>query len=94
MTLTHENDGQKLIDWFQNRLKEKAGICWGIALNGDRNIIGTIGFNNFTPNHRANTGFDLRTEFWNQGLITEALEAANDFGFDTLVINSIEAEVM
>ena len=94
VTLVQENEAQKLIDWFQNRYKEKAGIRWGIELNGERNIIGTIGFNNFTRNHRANIGFDLQAEFWNLGFIAEALEAVLDFGFDSLEINRIEAEVM
>ena len=94
VTLVEEHEAQKLIDWFQNRFTENAGIRWGISLKGESNIIGTIGFNNFIRNHRANIGFDIRAEFWNQGFISEALEAVMAFGFETLAINRIEAEVM
>ena len=94
VTLVEEKEAQKLIDWFQHRFTEKSGIRWGIALKGERNIIGTIGFNNFTPHHRANIGFDLRAEFWSQGFMTEALQTVINFGFDNLAINRIEAEVM
>lgn len=94
VTLTQENEAQKLIDWFQNRFTEKAGIRWGIALKDQRNIIGTIGFNNVIKNHRANIGFDLQAEFWNRGFITEALKTVIEFGFNELEINRIEAEVM
>jgi ribosomal-protein-alanine N-acetyltransferase len=61
---------------------------------GTSNIIGTVGFNNFTKRHRANIGYDLQVDFWNRGFITEALEAVIEYGFYELNINRIEAEVM
>lgn len=90
----NEQEAQKHIDWFQNRFKDKLGIRWGIAIKGQQNIIGTIGFNNFSKRHRANIGYDLQTEYWNNGFITEALKAVINFGFNQLEINRIEAEVM
>ena len=94
LTLTNEEEAQKIIDWFQNRFAEKVGIRWGISLKGHANIIGTIGFNNFTKQHRANIGFDLQVEFWNNGYLTEAIKRVTEFGFNKLDINRIEAEVM
>jgi ribosomal-protein-alanine N-acetyltransferase len=94
VTLTKEGEAQKFIDWFKNRFKENAGIRWGISLKGQDNIIGTIGFNNFNKRHRANIGFDLQSDFWNNGYLTEALKAVIEFGFRNLDINRIEAEVM
>ena len=61
---------------------------------GEQNIIGIIGFNNFTKRHKANIGFDLQSESWNKGIMTEALSAVLNFGFNQLEINRIEAEVM
>lgn len=90
----NEQKAQKCIDWFQNRFKDKLGIRWGIAIKGQQNIIGTIGFNNFSKRHRANLGYDLQSEHWNNGFITEALKAVINFGFKQLEINRIEAEVM
>ena len=94
LPLTNEQEAQKSIDWFQTRFKDKLGIRWGIALKGQQNIIGTIGFNNFTKRHRAQIGYDLQTKYWNNGYITEALKTVINFGFDNLEINRIEAEVM
>jgi ribosomal-protein-alanine N-acetyltransferase len=94
LPLTNEQEAQKSIDWFQSRFKDKLGIRWGISIKGQQNIIGTIGFNNFTKRHRANIGYDLQTEHWNNGYITEALKTVINFGFDQLEINRIEAEVM
>lgn len=89
-----EQDGQKLVDWFRTRFQEGQGIRWGIALKGSEHIIGTLGFNNFTRQHRANLGYDLQTAYWNNGYITEALRAVITYGFHTLEVNRIEAEVM
>ena len=94
LPLKHEQDGQTLLDWFRNRFKEGLGIRWGIALKGEANIIGTIGFNNFTSKHRANIGYDLQSIYWNKGYMKEALQTIIDFGFNELDINRIEAEVM
>ena len=94
LPLKDEAEGQKLLDWFINRFKDGAGIRWGIALKGNSNIIGTIGFNTFTPKHRANIGYDLHSSYWNRGYMTEALQAVIAFGFNELNINRIEAEVM
>lgn len=90
----NEQDAQKFIDWYRIRFKDGLGFRWGISLKGEKNIIGTIGYNNFTKKHRANIGYDLKPEYWNRGYITEALHKVIDFGFNQLEINRIEAEVM
>jgi ribosomal-protein-alanine N-acetyltransferase len=94
LPLKQEQEGQKLLDWFRNRFQDGLGIRWGIALKGKSNIIGTIGFNNYAPKHRANIGYDLQSSYWNRGYMTEALHAVIGFGFNELDINRIEAEVM
>jgi [ribosomal protein S5]-alanine N-acetyltransferase len=94
VTLSEEGEAQKYLNWFCSRFADKAGVRWGISLKGDKGIIGTVGFNNFTKRHRANLGYDLQAEFWNKGYVTEALEAVIEFGFQKLDINRIEAEVM
>ena len=89
-----EQDAKKFIDWYHNRFQDNLAIRWGISLKGQKKIIGTIGFNNFAKNHRANIGYDLRPEYWNQGYMSEALNKVINFGFNQLEINRIEAEVM
>jgi len=94
LPLECENDSYRLIDHFRKRFESKAAIRWGIRQNECSEIIGTVGFNNFTRKHRANIGYDLQQDYWNQGIITEALHAIISFGFHALDINRIEAEVM
>ncbi len=91
---TCPDEGQKFIDWYSNRFVEDAAIRWGIALKGEKTIIGTLGFNNYTKYHRANIGYDLQRKYWGNGYMKEALQEVIDFGFGTLGINRIEAEVM
>ena len=94
VTLTKVEEAQKFIDWYQTRFTDYAGIRWGVSLKGQSNIIGTIGFNNFTKRHRANIGYDLQVDYWKNGYLTEALRLVIEFGFKQLEINRIEAEVM
>ncbi|WP_018342202.1 GNAT family N-acetyltransferase [Cytophaga aurantiaca] len=90
----NESEGQRLIDLFQTRFTNQTGIRWGIALKGTNNIIGTIGYNSYTTNHKATIGYDLQTLHWNKGYATEALQKVIEFGFEQLQVNRIEAEVM
>lgn len=89
-----EKDCSRLITHFRSRFEAKSAIRWGIRLNDNNEIIGTVGFNSFIKKHRANLGYDLQYAYWNRGIITEALYAVISFGFYALDINRIEAEVM
>ena len=94
VTLVEKQEAQKYIDWFRMRFEEGLAVRWGISLKGQDSIIGTIGFNNFIKGHRASIGYDLQYKQWNRGFLTEALNEIVNFGFTTLEVNRIEAEVM
>lgn len=87
----NESEGQRIIDLFQSRFINKTGIRWGIALKGTTDVIGTIGYNSYTINHKATIGYDLLSAHWNKGLATEALKKNIEYGFNQLQINRIEA---
>lgn len=64
-----------------------------IELAQERKVIGTIGFMWLQQENRsAEVGYSLSRAYWNRGLMTEALKAVLDFGFDTLRLNRIEAQ--
>jgi len=90
----NESEGQRIIDLFQTRFTNQTGIRWGIALKGTTAIIGTIGYNSYTTNHKGTIGYDLQTQYWNKGYATEVLQKIIDYGFNQLQVNRIEAEVM
>ena len=62
---------------------------WVLALrSGDGGAIGNIHFRPRADSAKGNRGFWLAEPYWNQGLMTEAITAVNDFAFNTLGIES------
>jgi [ribosomal protein S5]-alanine N-acetyltransferase len=62
---------------------------WVVVLrSGDGRAIGVISFRPQAEGLKGNRGFWLAEPYWNQGLMTEAIEAVNDFVFKTLDIES------
>ncbi|MEE1199511.1 MAG: GNAT family protein [Christensenellales bacterium] len=65
---------------------------WGIQLKETGRIIGTIGFVWIdSVNASAEVGYSLARPLWGQGLMTEALQAVIRYGFESLLLNRIEA---
>ncbi len=91
---TSPEDGRQYVEVFRKGFEDNMYIRWGITLKGESHIIGTLGFNNYTLNHRAEIGYDLHREHWNKGYITEALKEIIEYGFDVLEVNRIEAEII
>lgn len=87
-------DVRKVIDFLNQRFRDKAGIRWGIALEGRDELIGMIGFNSFVPGHKGVLVFALVQEYWGKGYMTEAITAVVAYGFDHLELQRIEAEVL
>jgi [ribosomal protein S5]-alanine N-acetyltransferase len=58
---------------------------WVLVLRpGDGEAIGNINFRPRAEGRKGNRGFWLAEPYWNQGLMTEAIAAVNDFAFLTL----------
>lgn len=82
----------KFIQTQQKNLENNVSIVWGITLKDQSELIGTICLWNFSENKKvAEVGYDLKTEFHNKGIMTEALNLVLNFGFNELKIQKIEA---
>ena len=56
-------------------------------------MIGTVGFMWINGEYRsAEVGYSLSRDYWNRGIMTEALRAVVAYGFDSLNLNRIEAQ--
>jgi [ribosomal protein S5]-alanine N-acetyltransferase len=81
------------------RIEEDAinsdGITWKISVKKEpEKLIGTIGFwRIIKPHYRAEVGYMLHPDFWNNGFMKEALQAVIDFGFNNIRLHSIEAHI-
>lgn len=92
--LENLEQAEAFVEFFSNSYKEKKGIRWGIEIKGIQGIIGTIGFNAWSPKHkRAEIGYEIHPEQWRRGYTSEAVLEVIQYGFDELGLTRIGAVV-
>lgn len=85
---------KQIIISFSKSFEEKGGIKWGIELKEKGTIIGTMGFQDWSHEHkRANLSYALFPEIWGKGYASEAIETVISFGFQELGLERIGAVV-
>jgi ribosomal-protein-alanine N-acetyltransferase len=88
------NDAVDLIKVINDLLSSNNGITWCISLKSDGRFIGSIGFWRIEKeNYRAEIGYLLNPVYQGTGLMQEALDAVIPYGFDTMNLHSIQANV-
>ncbi|UCE90877.1 MAG: GNAT family N-acetyltransferase [Methanobacteriota archaeon] len=92
MEAAREELRRYMIDLYQRR----RGFRWIITLKGESQPIGTLGFYKWVPSagYQAEMGYDLAREYWGRGIMTEAMKAVIDFGFERMELNRIEIYIM
>jgi len=81
------------IRFLLRQYRSGAPSTFVIELNAERKVIGTIGLMWMQQENRsAEIGYSLSRQYWNRGLMTEAVEAIIRFCFDTLRLNRVEAQ--
>ncbi len=84
----------RLIYHWDDRFLSRKGIRWGITRKGDNTIIGTCGYRFWgKPLFCAEIGYELKKDYWRQGIMSDALKTIIKFGFESQ-LNRIEATVM
>jgi [ribosomal protein S5]-alanine N-acetyltransferase len=87
-------DAQIHIEWLDSLLKEQKGIWWGIGFHSQQSLIGACGFYNLSKQHKkTEVEFWLQPEYWQQGVMTEALPNIVGYAFEELGMHRIEAFV-
>lgn len=67
-------------------------INWSICLKENGQMVGSICLWNFSSDSKiGEVGYALDTKYHNQGIMSEALKAIIDFGFNELALEEIEA---
>jgi ribosomal-protein-alanine N-acetyltransferase len=80
------------MDWFRQLIEEEKGRWWAICLPDDHVMIGAVGFNSLSREHRkAEAGYWLLPDHWGKGYAAEALQSACRFGHLALCLHRIEA---
>lgn len=86
------SESKSYIRYMIRKYRAGDAASWGIALNSDDRVIGTIGFMWIQPdNASAEIGYSLARRCWNRGYMTEALRALIRYGFTQMDLNRIEA---
>lgn len=86
---------REIIDWAERIIREKSGIRWAIALKPSDRMIGSCGFHLYERRHRrAEIGYELHSEYWRRGIMSEATQAVLQFCFERLGAHRLEADVV
>jgi ribosomal-protein-alanine N-acetyltransferase len=88
------NEIKSFIKYINKKRKDNEAISWGISLKTNSELIGTISYHSIEKdNYRAELGYMLLPEYWNKGLISEAIPNVIDYGFNTMKLHSIAANI-
>lgn len=73
---------------------KEEGFTWTICLKDNLTFVGNIGFFRIKKEvFRGELGYAMLPEFWGKGIMSEAIQAVLEFGFNTMGFNSIEADI-
>lgn len=87
-------DANDEINWYEKIFKEQIGLRWVIEEAKTKKVIGTCGYLNYEKEHnRIEIGYDLKSDYWGQGIMQETLGKIIHFAFTSMEINKIEAKV-
>jgi ribosomal-protein-alanine N-acetyltransferase len=88
------DQARRLIENLAEAAFVGAGIHWAITLRGDERLIGKCGYNGWRKAHRrGDISYIVAREHWGKGIVSEALGAMLDYGFDHMNLHSVEAGV-
>lgn len=77
---------------IKQRVENNETIFWGISLKNQPELIGTICLWNFSEDRKtAEVGYELLPNYQRKGIMSEALKAVLNFGFNELYLNEILA---
>ncbi len=79
---------------INDKINANEGINWAICLKDNPKFIGLLGlYKIHVENLRAEIGYMILPEFNNRGIVSEAILAVNNYGFDVMNLHSIEAVI-
>ncbi|MGI8561286.1 MAG: GNAT family N-acetyltransferase [Luteimonas sp.] len=92
--MTEPSEAAGLIVDIDERFEQREMINWVVAERRDDRVIGSCTLFQFSQRHRrAELGYALRSDHWSRGLAREAVTLALDWGFRTLGLHRIEADI-
>jgi ribosomal-protein-alanine N-acetyltransferase len=94
-TFTSIEQGHELAARTAAQHRQRDAIRWGLLLPASPHIIGTCGYTRWNQeNQFAVLGYDLARPYWHHGLMSEAVAAVLQLGFEQAALHRVEATVM
>ena len=88
------NDSEEFVLNNITSYKEKKGFFWAIIEKSTDQFIGDFSFWRLDRvNARAEIGYSLKSDFWGNGYMKEAMHTLIRFGFKELKLHSFEANI-
>ena len=88
------SEAEAMANGYEDGIKNKWEIRWGIVLKETGKLIGTCGFHAISDyDKRVEIGYDLNRDYWGKKIMTEALSLIIKFVFEVSDVNRIEAFV-
>jgi ribosomal-protein-alanine N-acetyltransferase len=88
------DDARKFIEKINDQISKNEVIYWGITLRNDNKLVGTICYWNISKEScRADIGYELHPDFQGKGIMQEAIIRIIDYGFETIKLKVIEADL-
>ncbi|MCS4301323.1 N-acetyltransferase [Chryseobacterium pennae] len=85
-------DALEFILHIKRKTQNKEIIFWGISYKDNLSLIGTICLWNFSEDRKtAEVGYELLPEHHRKGIMSEALHAVLDYGFNELQLEEVLA---
>lgn len=90
----HEEQAAGMIRFLNALAEQGQAFRWSIVSKRRKQVIGSCGFNNWDQeNQRAEIGYELGQRYWGKGLMTEALTALIQYGYQHMNLHRIQALV-
>jgi len=84
-----------MIENYIGGYAKKTSYRWAIARKDSDMLIGTCGYYWWDASHSvAELGYDLSRVYWGKSVMTQAVQVAVKWAFETLEVNRIQATVM
>jgi len=93
-TIPYPYEEENAVSWVNMASKgfeDKGTYIFAIEYREIGKLIGGIGLHINAAHRQAELGYWLSEEYWNQGLMTEAMKQVIDFGFEELNMHKIHA---
>lgn len=89
------HDSEAVIQSINENFHKGMNLIWAITLKEHpEQMIGNIGYwRTDLNNYRAEVGYMLHPDHWRQGILSEALVNVIDFGFSSIGLHSISANI-